>query len=437
MGSARAEENAVRAGSASAAAERAARETAMLLRGGGGAQGGSPISKLIRGHKWIGPDAVWMDAMVKVDRQQRIGADAAARATMPQLIDDLAKGNNGTIELLRAAGVSEKLLVDVQQLSPSIVKRHLAGQPIPADDLRVIDAYARRMTDFSQQRPSPANLPPSWSTEPGRWMTMFMPFGLRQTQNMVQAIRRNPARFIGAGVPAYLILGGLVNAAKGFLSGYGVVGTNDDNRTTADKIQQVLSNRPVAPDSPEDLALRIAQMLAATAPKPFALTAGEKLERGLESVPDAVMALTGPAGSALLAGPSALVRGAAGVGQPKDMTRGQYLRNAAMSAAAHTLLPSTFSYQIQRELMPPEGGFARKMRPPHRPGWAGRLRDVASPSVGGGGEGRRLGYPEAMKRALLGGFLGTEEFLSPARTKRKKNIEEWKRREERASAGGR
>lgn len=430
MGNARSEENAVRAGSASAAAEHAARETAMLLRGGGGAQGGSPISKLVRGHKWIGPDAIWMDWMVKVDRQQRIGADSAARATMPHLVEDLAKGNNATINLLREAGVSEKLLVDLQQLSPSIIKRHLEGKSIPADDLRVIDAYARRMTDFSQQRPSPSNLPPSWSTPVGRWMTMFMPFSLRQTQNMAHAIKANPARFLAAGAPAYIIMGGLVNAMKGFLSGYGIIGTNDSNRTTIDKVQQVLSNRPVAPDSPEDVALRVAQALAAAGPKPFAITVGEKLERGLESVPDAVMALTGPTGSALLSGPSALVRGAAGVGQPKGMGRGEYAARGAASAAAHTLLPSTFSYQIQRELMPPEGQFARKMRPPHRPGWVGRAADLP-------GEAERIGVPEAAKNFLLGGALGTEQYLSPRRKERKRNIEEWKRKEQRASAGAR
>jgi hypothetical protein len=402
-----AEAAAVRAGSIpsrGAAKGRGFAEEASLSQEPAGA--GNILSRTAKFYR----ELPWMGAMQEVDRANRIIADSAARQSLPRTIESVRKNDAGTLALLKGAGVDPATLL---ALTPQDIAAAASyGQMSPGAE-GVVDQYARRITEFTQQRARAGDLPAFASTAPGRLATMFMPFKYRQAKNMAKAFKANPARFIASGLPAYLFLGAVSAAARSILAGYGYEGEELEGDLT-DKIQRVLGNKRIKRDSVEGLVFGVMQDLYRAVPTPMALSLGSRVERAGDAA-SLQSAVAGPVSRVFEAAGTAL-EGARGRSRPSTMSRGEYAARGLAAGAGLMFGPSAYSYQLRQELMGQESPYPKKeIAVPPTPGLVGRTLDVMR------GE---TTIPQYIEGVVKGG----EGTLSKRRKERKRNIKENRRR---------
>lgn len=402
-----AESAAVRAGSVpsrgAAEAKGYAEEQTLSQQPAGGKQVLSRAAKLYR-------ELPWMNWMQEIDRANRVIADSAARQSLKSVIDGINSGDAATLSLLKAAGVDPAGLAGLS--AQDIAAAASYGQMTPQAQTKV-DQYARRMTEFTQQRARAGDLPKSWSTPLGRAVSMFMPFKYRQAKNMMKAFKANPARFIASGFPAYLFLGSLAAAARSILTGYGYEGEELEG-DPIEKLQRVWGNKRIAADSPEEYVLQGMQSLVRAAPTPFALGLTSRFERAKDAG-SILSSVVGPTSRVAEAAGTALT-GLHGAGRPGNISRGEYAARGLGTAAFQLLGPSAYSYQLKSELMGQQSPYPKKeIAVSPAPGLVGRALDLARGEITGG-------------QFVEGVVKGGKGTLSKRRKQRRENIRENRRR---------
>lgn len=310
-----------------------------------------------------------------VDKKMRVLASRVAERTVP----DMLKAGDFK-ELTRAFGVQNpEKLAEVRKNWEKATPSQKAAYH------RAVRDAGRFFSEKTQYRTDVSHMPLWMTSQPGRTATQFLSFAYQQARFVDQLVKsgdkRRLAKYMLVAAP---LMGEVASDLKAIMKGYGVTGEPVDEKDESeeiDKLARVFGSKRIKIQTDKgskilvrDAGLRYLQDL---------LTAGGVgifqtiIERGLLTK-DYRGALGGPILQDALA---AFELGSEGA---KAVT-GTALQAAAGKPSGDKLkaFGQKAGATATRTLVPGIGGqlaseFMSSKEPPARPGWVGRVRDVAS-----------------------------------------------------------